>query len=117
MSFGAGAARLLTILTIAAGIALWAALPLALAAGKENLPRLARALLPLAAAGLLVGFGQRTAALLECDARAFWSAILAGSALWSLWLAARFSRRWRVRGAVAVALSVPLAGWGWVIWS
>ncbi|MCE6957834.1 4Fe-4S binding protein [Cereibacter sphaeroides] len=126
MTLGEGAALLLTFGLIALPLSAAVALSLALAArldGRSGMfHRLALALLPLSAAGLIVGLSQQTVARLAAsglplDARAVWTALLLLGAGWSLRLAAAMVRRRPALGAVVPAIGVPLAVWAAVIWA
>jgi len=117
------------------GVFLTIMLGLAAALGGKQAPatsHLAQACLPLAAAGLFLGLTATTVKLLHYEGISLWwlgavrASILAGAALWSLWLGARLLARYQIsprrRAAafavfsmslVPVVLSWRLMFWGW----
>ncbi len=124
----AGGAGLLTLALIALALAAAVALPLWASArlaggGVALFHRLALAVLPLAAAGIVAGLTRRTVAQLAdsglaVSAGPVWAALLLGGGLWALWLAhGILGQRRAALAAFAVALAPPLAGWGALLWA
>jgi polyferredoxin len=119
---------------LAVGVAVLLALALATRAlGRfetARLHHLAQSLVPIAGCGVFLGLSALTITMLRVEgfalsfAGAFRVALLAGAALWSLWLAWRISgrytqapaRRFGALAGVALAVAVGVGNWVLLFW-
>lgn len=100
--------------------------------GRWSWPRfhhLAQTLIPLAGCGVFLGLSALSVTMLRAEGLALhWigpvrAVLLAGAALWSVWLAWRVAglsspgvRRSLATGCIALAVAVSLVGWAMLFW-